>query len=204
MSDKKISIVDYGMGNLRSVEKAFESFGVFPEITSDYDKILNSDGIILPGVGAFPDAMECLEKLKLDEALKKAAKKGVPIMGICLGMQLLFDESDEVRLTEGLGVIDGRVKKFEVDLKIPHMGWNSLNIVKECTVLKGVKQGSYVYFVHSYYAVLNEEELVAFAPYEVNAPAVVMKGNVFGLQFHPEKSGDVGIQMLKNFWELIK
>ena len=204
MSDKKISIVDYGMGNLRSVEKAFESFGVFPEITSDYDKILNSDGIILPGVGAFPDAMECLEKLKLDEALKKAAEKSVPIMGICLGMQLLFDESDEVRLTKGLGLIDGRVKKFEVDLKIPHMGWNSLNIVKECPVLKGVKQGSYVYFVHSYHAVLKEEELVAFAPYGVNAPAVVMKGNVFGLQFHPEKSGDVGIQMLKNFWELIK
>ena len=204
MSDKKISIVDYGMGNLRSVEKAFESFGVYPSVTSDFDEILNSDAVILPGVGAFPDAMECLKKLKLDEAIKKTAEKGIPIMGICLGMQLLFDESDEVRLTKGLGLIDGRVKKFEVDLKIPHMGWNSLNIVKRCPILKGVKQGSYVYFVHSYYADMEQDELVADTPYGVDAPALVSKGNVFGLQFHPEKSGEVGIQMLKNFWELIK
>lgn len=204
MSDKKISIVDYGMGNLRSVQKAFESFGVKPIITSNSKEILESDGVILPGVGAFPDAMGNLKKLKLDSALKTVAKENVPLLGICLGMQLLFDESDEVRLTEGLGLIPGRVRKFEVDLKIPHMGWNSLNIVKESPFLNGIKQESYVYFVHSYYAELKEDDLVADTFYGVSVPAIVSKNNVYGAQFHPEKSGDVGIQMLKNYWELVK
>lgn len=204
MSDKKISIVDYGMGNLRSVQKAFESFGVKPIITSDSEEILKSDGVILPGVGAFPDAMENLKKLNLDSAIKTAAKSKVPLLGICLGMQLLFDESDEVRPTEGLGLIPGKVKKFEVDLKIPHMGWNSLNIVKKSPFLNGIKEESYVYFVHSYYAELKEDDLVADTFYGVSVPAIVSKNNVFGAQFHPEKSGDVGIQMLKNYWELVK
>lgn len=204
VKNKKISIVDYGMGNLRSVQKAFESFGVKPVITSNKEEILKSDGVILPGVGAFPDAMESLKSLKLKDAVKKAAKEGIPVLGICLGMQLLFEESEEIKTTEGLGLIAGRIKKFEVDLKIPHMGWNNLSIVNDCPLLKDVPNESYVYFVHSYYAEMNRENLAAESLYGIEVPAVVFKDNVYGTQFHPEKSGDVGIQMLKNYWELVK
>lgn len=200
-----ISIVDYGMGNLRSVQKALEFIGAEAEITDDNDKILNSRGIILPGVGAFPDAMDNIKKLGIDTVLNEAVNEGTPLMGICLGMQLLFDESEEVRNTKGLGFLRGKIKKFNVDLKIPHMGWNNLIIDSDCEILKDVKEGSYVYFVHSYYAQIQEEEVLkAHSFYGINTPAVVSKGNVFGLQFHPEKSGEPGMQMLKNFWELIK
>lgn len=202
---KRISIIDYGMGNLGSVQKAFEFIGAKSLITSKVEEIKNSDAIVLPGVGAFPDAMENLNKLGLDKVIIDEAKMGKTFMGICLGMQLMFEESDEVRLTKGLGLIEGRVKKFEVDLKIPQIGWNNLDISKQCEVLKDTKEGEYVYFVHSYYADLkNEENLNAYCNYGVKVPAVVSKGNAFGLQFHPEKSGEVGIKMLKNFWELIK
>jgi glutamine amidotransferase len=202
LENKKIAIIDYGMGNLRSVQKAFESFGATCSITSDSKEILSSSGVILPGVGAFPDAMESIKKLGFDVALKKAVDKKTPIMGICLGMQLLFDSSSEIRDTKGLGLIKGNIKKFEVDLKIPHMGWNNLNIIKENALLEGVKNNSYVYFVHSYYAKLNEQNLNADTVYGIKVPAVVSSGNVFGTQFHPEKSGEPGIQMLKNFWNL--
>lgn len=205
MKEKKIAIVDYGMGNLRSVEKAFEFIGAKAKITENAEEIINSSGILLPGVGAFPDAMENIKKLGLDKVLKEAVKNGTPIMGICLGMQLLFEESDEVRVTEGLGFLKGKIKKFEVNLKIPHMGWNDLIIDKSCEVLKDVEEGSYVYFVHSFYAQIEEEGVLnAHSFYGIDTPAVVSKGNVFGLQFHPEKSGEPGMQMLKNFWELIK
>ena len=202
MENKKIAIIDYGMGNLRSVQKAFESFGATCSITSDSKEILSSSGVILPGVGAFPDAMESIKKLGFDVALKKAVDKKTPILGICLGMQLLFDSSSEIRDTKGLGLIKGNIKKFEVDLKIPHMGWNNLNIIKENALLEGVKNNSYVYFVHSYYAKLNEQNLNADTVYGIKVPAVVSSSNVFGTQFHPEKSGEPGIQMLKNFWNL--
>lgn len=202
MKSKKISIVDYGMGNIRSVQKAFESFGTTCNITSDEDEILSSNGIILPGVGAFPDAMANIKKIKIDVTLQKAIKMNIPILGICLGMQLLFDESDEVRNTKGLGFIRGKIKKFQIDLKVPHMGWNNLNIIKSSPILEGVKNNSYVYFVHSYYAEMNEENIDAATLYGANVPAVVSNGNIFGTQFHPEKSGDPGIQMLKNFWKL--
>lgn len=202
MENKKIAIIDYGMGNLRSVQKAFESFGATCSITSDSKEILSSSGVILPGVGAFPDAMESIKKLGFDVAIKKAVDKKTPILGICLGMQLLFDSSSEIRDTKGLGLIKGNIEKFEVDLKIPHMGWNNLNIIKENALLEGVKNNSYVYFVHSYYAKLNEQNLNADTVYGIKVPAVVSSGNVFGTQFHPEKSGEPGIQMLKNFWNL--
>lgn len=202
MENKKIAIIDYGMGNLRSVQKAFESFGATCSITSDSKEILSSSGVILPGVGAFPDAMGSIKKLGFDVALKKAVDKKTPILGICLGMQLLFDSSSEIRDTKGLGLIKGNIEKFEVDLKIPHMGWNNLNIIKENALLQGVKNNSYVYFVHSYYAKLNEQNLNADTVYGIKVPAVVSSGNVFGTQFHPEKSGEPGIQMLKNFWNL--
>ncbi|MFL0250373.1 imidazole glycerol phosphate synthase subunit HisH [Clostridium neuense] len=202
---KKLAIVDYGMGNLRSVQKAFEFIGAEPLITSKIEEIKNSDAIVLPGVGAFPDAMKNLSELGLDKVMLDEARKGKPFMGICLGMQLLFEESEEVRTTKGLGLIEGKVKRLQVDLKIPQIGWNNLNISKPCAVLKDTKKNEYVYFVHSYYADLKKEDnLNAYCNYGVKVPAVVSSGNIFGLQFHPEKSGDVGIKMLKNFWELIK
>lgn len=200
-----IAIVDYGMGNLRSVENALDFLGIESIITSDKETIFNSDGIILPGVGAFPDAIDNIKEAGLDKVLKDAVNKGKPLLGICLGMQLLFEESDEVKLSKGLGFLKGRIEKLNIDLKVPHMGWNSLNMEKESPILNGIKKGSHVYFVHSYYAVTGEEEILnAYADYGVKVPGVVSKGNVYGIQFHPEKSGEVGLRMLKNFGEMIK
>lgn len=200
-----IAIVDYGMGNLRSVENALDFLGIESIITSDKETILNSDGIILPGVGAFPDAIDNIKEAGLDKVLKEAVNKGKPLLGICLGMQLLFEESDEVKLSKGLGFLKGRIEKLNIDLKVPHMGWNSLNMEKASPILNGIKKGSHVYFVHSYYAVTGEEEILnAYADYGVKIPGVVSKGNVYGIQFHPEKSGEIGLRMLKNFGEMIK
>lgn len=200
-----ISIIDYGMGNLRSVQKALESIGEEAIITSDKEQIEKSDGVILPGVGAFPDAMENLKSKGLDEALKYAVAQKKPVLGICLGMQLLFTEGEEVKQCEGLGLIQGKIKKLYGDVKIPHMGWNSLKIDKKCALLEGIDEGSYVYFVHSFYAEMeNKEDLNATTFYEIDVPAIVSDGNLFGAQFHPEKSGDVGIQMLKNFAKLTR
>lgn len=200
MEEKNISIIDYGMGNLRSIQKAFESFGVYVKVTSNSDEILNSRGIILPGVGAFKDAVENIKKMGIEDTIYAAAKREIPILGICLGMQLLFEESDEVELTKGLGLIAGRIEKLKTNFKIPHMGWNNLKIVKESPLLKAVKSESYVYFVHSYYANTDEKNVYGYASYGCEVPAVVGNNkNIYGVQFHPEKSGDVGIKMLKNF-----
>ncbi|MDP4177756.1 MAG: imidazole glycerol phosphate synthase subunit HisH [Bacillota bacterium] len=201
-----IRIIDYGMGNLRSVQKAVEFLGFQADISSNIDEIKNSTGIILPGVGAFPDAMKEIKEKGFDVLLKEMVyEKKIPLLGICLGMQLLFDESDEVQLTEGLGFIKGRVKKLEVDLKIPHMGWNNLKFNGKSPILEGVKEDSYVYFVHSFYAdMANIEDLKASAEYGVTVPAVVAHENVYGTQFHPEKSGEAGMKMLKNFLEMVK
>lgn len=200
-----ISIVDYDMGNLKSVEKALDYVGLKSIITCDKEVILNSDGIILPGVGAFPDAIENIKARGIDKILKNAVSDGKPLLGICLGMQLLFEESDEFRVCKGLGFLKGRITKLNVEYKIPHMGWNNLNIRKKTPILKGIDNGSYVYFVHSYYAQVGEEDILnADVDYGVNVTAVVSKNNVYGMQFHPEKSGNVGIKMLKNFGEMIK
>lgn len=200
-----ISIIDYGMGNLRSVQKALESIGEEAIITSDKEQIEKSEGIILPGVGAFPDAMENLKNKGLDEALKGAVLQEKPILGICLGMQLLFSQGDEVRVCEGLGFLQGKIQRLYGDVKIPHMGWNSLKIDKNCAILDDIDEGSYVYFVHSFYAeITNKENLNATSFYGMDVPAVVSDKNLFGVQFHPEKSGDVGIQMLKNFARLTR
>lgn len=198
-----ISIIDYGMGNLRSVEKALQSLGFETIITSSEKEIKNSKGIILPGVGAFPKAMENLKKNNLDEILKEEVKSGKPLIGICLGMQLLFDSSDEVTFTKGLGFIEGHVKKFEISEKIPHMGWNDLKYNVPTPMLKGIKEGEFVYFVHSFYADMKDKNINAYTEYEIKVPAVVSNDNVIGFQFHPEKSGNVGLRMLSNFKELI-
>lgn len=198
-----ISIIDYGMGNLRSVEKALQLIGFDTIITSDEKEIKNSKGIILPGVGAFPKAMENLKKSNLDEILKEEVKSGKPLLGICLGMQLLFDSSDEVAFTKGLGFIEGHVKKFEISEKIPHMGWNDLKFNIPTPMLKDINEGEFVYFVHSFYADMKDKNLNAYTEYEIKVPAVVSNENVMGFQFHPEKSGNVGLRMLSNFKELI-
>ena len=200
-----IAIVDYGVGNLRSVQKAFEYLGYEAVVTSDAKEVLNSEGIILPGVGAFPDAMENLRARGLDEVLKKASEINTPILGICLGMQLLFDIGHEIKECAGLGLIKGNIKRLEGKVKIPHMGWNDLKIDRECPLLEGVEEGSYVYFVHSFYAdVENNESLNASTFYGQKVPAIVSNENVFGIQFHPEKSGNTGLRILRNFGELIK
>ncbi|MBE6068036.1 MAG: imidazole glycerol phosphate synthase subunit HisH [Clostridium lundense] len=199
-----IAIVDYGMGNLKSVQKALTFLNIDSFISSKKDEISRSKGIIIPGVGAFPDAMENIKKDGLDLLIKEEAKKGKPILGICLGMQLLFEESEEICNTKGLGFLKGKVVEIQGDVKVPHMGWNNLKFQEESLLLKGVKEGSFAYFVHSYYAKLGEEGILnAYTEYGVSIPAIVSKDNIFGIQFHPEKSGEAGMKILKNFGELI-
>lgn len=199
-----IAIIDYGVGNLNSVYKALESLGFKAKITNDENDINKADGIILPGVGAFKDAYENLKKKGLVEILIKNMKKDKPLLGICLGMQLLYEESLEDGKWKGLGFLKGSVVKFKDDVKVPHMGWNNLNILKEDDITKYINEKDYVYFVHSYYAKGNDNDLIASTDYKVKVPAIVRKGNVIGMQFHPEKSGKVGLKLLKAFGEMIK
>lgn len=194
-----IAIVDYGMGNLRSVQKAFEYLGISAQITENRDDIKNASHIVLPGVGAFADAIRCLEEKGLNTVLCDEIKKGKPFMGICLGMQLLFDKSYENGEHKGLGLIPGEVVPFQVGkLKVPHMGWNSLD-ARENVIFNAVSK-KYVYFVHSYHAAdVPEEYVLARTDYGYSFVSVVQKDNVFGLQFHPEKSGNTGLDMLRRF-----
>jgi len=188
------------MGNLRSVQKALEYIGEQAVITNDKEIIMKSNGIIVPGVGAFPDAMENLKKTGMDKVIISAAKENKPLLGICLGMQLFFESSDEVILKSGLGILKGKVTKLKADVKIPHMGWNSLSLKNKSPILNGTIQGSFVYFVHSYYvSCIDSKSLNAVCNYGVQIPAVISLNNIFGVQFHPEKSGEAGINMLRNF-----
>lgn len=199
-----IAIVDYGVGNLKSVQNALKALNIPSIISSDNEVIANSRSIIVPGVGAFPDAMKNLKDRGLDKVIKTAAKQGKPILGICLGMQLFFDAGEEIERCEGLGFFKGTIKKLEGSIKIPHMGWNSLSFETDTPLLVGVKENSYAYFVHSYYAQVDEENIVnAYSMYEKKIPAIVSKGNIFGMQFHPEKSGEAGMKLLKNFGEMV-
>lgn len=193
----KIAIIDYGMGNLYSVEQALKRLGADVVVSSNVDELNACDALVLPGVGAFPDAMERLQSTGLDELVKQTKK---PLLGICLGMQLMFEGSDEVRPTAGLGIFKGRIEKFENVPRIPHMGWNRLNYTKDQRETQ-----DYVYFVHSFYAKgCAEDELVAYANYEQEVvPAIVAKDNFTGMQFHPEKSGKVGIRLLNGWLEKV-
>ncbi len=198
----KIAVVDYGVGNLMSVTNAFEYLGMSACITSDPAEMSLADAIVLPGVGAFPDAAEKLRGPGLDMMiLDQAGKK--PVLGICLGMQLLFSKGEELRPTPGLGLIPGTVDRIRTDLKLPHIGWNSLHLQNDSPIFRGIPDGSYVYFVHSYcgYAEL-EETVTARTDYGTSIVAAVGRENIYGTQFHPEKSGDIGLQILKNFGEL--
>ncbi len=202
-----IAIIDYGLGNLNSVYKALERLGFEAVITDDFDVINSSKAIILPGVGAFHDAMDNLKQTGLINCIKENVKRGKPILGICLGMQLLYEKSFEDGEWEGLGFLRGEIVKFNESLKVPHMGWNQLkknSLNSGNKILKYVNEGDSVYFVHSYYAKSDFSEVLTYADYGVKVPGVVAKENVYGMQFHPEKSGETGLNLLKAFGEMIK
>lgn len=197
-----IAIIDYDAGNLRSVEKALARIGEKAIITRDREQILNADKVILPGVGAFGDAMQNLRQFGLVDVIKEAIALKKPFLGICLGLQLLFERSDESDGVEGLGVLEGEILRIPncEGLKIPHMGWNSLDIKEGATLFKGLEEHPYVYFVHSYYLrAKNEADVAATTFYSTQIHASVEHENVFACQFHPEKSGKIGLQILKNF-----
>lgn len=199
-----IAIIDYNVGNLASVTNAFKRQGMDVKVTRDPQEILDAKGIVLPGVGTFPVAMDNLRKVGLIDVLTQVQKKGTPILGICLGMQILFEKGYEVTPTDGLGFLKGEVKLMNVEAKLPHMGWNQLVFNHEHPLLKYVDEGEYVYFVHSFGAHCPDEELMAYANYGgAKIPALVAKDHVMGCQFHPEKSGEVGTRILKAFKELV-
>ncbi len=200
-----IAIIDYDAGNIKSVEKALKKLGQEVSITRDAEVILHADKVILPGVGAFGDAMSNLKKYRLDEVIYQVVEKGTPFLGICLGLQLLFEKSEESKGVAGLGILEGEICRIPdcEGLKIPHMGWNSLHLTNDGRLFHGIEEGAYVYFVHSYYLKAKDEAIVkATTEYSTHIHASVEKGNVFACQFHPEKSSDVGMQILKNFVEL--
>ena len=200
-----IAFIEYDAGNITSVEKAMQFLGQEVTVTRDRDTILNADKVILPGVGAFGDAMAKLRQYGLDKVIHEVAEKKIPLLGICLGLQLLFERSDETPGVEGLGVLKGEILRIpeKEGLKIPHMGWNSLKYPHQGRLFKDVPEDSYVYFVHSYYLKAEDESIVtATTDYSTLIHASVEQGNVFACQFHPEKSSDVGLQILKNFVEL--
>lgn len=197
-----IAIIDYGAGNLQSVKKALDFIGAESVITDNPETINTCDKILLPGVGSFGDAMASMRAKNLVETVKQNALSGKAFLGICLGLQLLFEESEESPNVQGLGIFKGKIRRFPSDmgLKIPHIGWNSLEIKQKDTLFKGIPENSYVYFVHSYY--LEAEDLTDVATitnYGIDFHSAVGKGNIFATQFHPEKSGDVGLQILRNF-----
>ena len=200
-----IAIIDYNAGNLKSVEKALHLLGEETVITRSFQEIEAADKVILPGVGAFGDAMEQLKKYELDKVIREVAAQGKPFLGICLGLQLLFEGSDESQGVEGLHILDGQVLRIPdaPGLKIPHIGWNSLELANDGRLFQGIENGAYVYFVHSYYLKAANEQIVkATTEYSTHIHASVEQGNVFACQFHPEKSGAVGLSILKNFAEL--
>ena len=209
-----ISVIDYGVGNLFSLKSSLDYIGLDKTLTNDIEKIKNSKGIILPGVGAFRDAIKNLEKYNLKDIIIEEAKSGKPFLGICLGMQLLFEKSYEYGEYNGLGLIDGEIDEIkkhissELDLKIPHMGWNNLNVndkFKDDKILKNIdfENDVYVYYVHSYFANTDIKNVIAYSDYGTNIPGIVKKNNVYGMQFHPEKSSDVGLKLLKNWGDLL-
>lgn len=202
-----IAIIDYDAGNIKSVEKAFQLLGEEVTLTRDRDVILGADEVVLPGVGAFGDAMEKLRHYNLVDVIREVVRQNIPFLGICLGLQLLFERSEESPGVEGLGVLKGEIVHIPEDcgLKIPHIGWNSLKFPEKGKLFRGIAEDSYVYFVHSYYLKAADEKIVtATTEYGTLIHASVEQGNVFACQFHPEKSSEVGLQILRNFVQLSK
>lgn len=196
-----IAIADYGIGNLRSVQKAFNKLGYDAIITGDKAVIESASHVVLPGVGAFADAINLLKTTSLDKVIIAEANKDKPILGICLGMQLLFESSSESGVHEGLGLIKGKITRFDIDFKVPQVGWNSVKVAKPSKILKNV-DGEYFYFVHSFCAADINDETCGITDYSVEFTSAVEKNNIFGVQFHPEKSGESGLKILKNFAEI--
>ena len=197
-----IAIIDYDAGNVKSVEKALQALNQDVVVTKDRDTLLKADKVILPGVGAFGDAMEKLHAYGLVDVIDEIVKMKKPFLGICLGLQLMFDESEESPGVKGLGILKGKIVRFpQSELKVPQIGWNSLEFPKESVLFKGIDSGEYVYFVHSYYLKAEEDIVAATTEYGVIVHAAVEKDNVFACQFHPEKSSAVGLNILKNFVE---
>jgi len=197
-----IKIIDYGMGNLKSVDKAFKKLGYQVEVVTDSRNLEDATGVVLPGVGAFKDAMNNLKEAGFIKPLTKLIKEGRPFLGICLGLQLLFSSSQEFGTTEGLDIISGQVKKFPADLgyKIPHIGWNNIKQKKDIELYTNIEDESYQYFVHSYYVVPDDKEVIATTTdYGIEFVSSIAKDNIYAVQFHPEKSSEVGLQILDNF-----
>lgn len=207
---KKIAIIDYGMGNLRSVQKGFEKVGINTFITDKPEDILSADGVVLPGVGAFRDCMVNLSADNLIEPIKQVVERGTPFLGICLGLQLLFTESEEFGIHKGLDILPGRIRRFPADmpdgdrkLKVPHMGWNRISIKKESPLLSDISDGDYFYFVHSYYVDTPDKDIIlTTTDYGINFTSAVCRDNVYGVQFHPEKSQDIGLKIFKRFGDM--
>lgn len=196
----QVAIIDYGVGNLRSVEKAFAATGCEAIITADENQLRNAQRLILPGVGAFGACIKALTERGFDRLVLEKAREGTPLLGVCVGMQLLFDESVEFGATSGLGLLRGRVRRFENDLVVPHVGWNRIYQKQQHVLFDGIDDGSFCYFVHSFYCEPTDETVVAGeTEYGARYASVVAHKNICGVQFHPEKSQDVGLRMLKNF-----
>lgn len=202
-----IAIIDYGAGNIQSVKKAFEHIGCDCFVTRNHDEIMKADGAVLPGVGSFGDTVDSLNEFGIADTTVEYIKTGKPFFGICLGLQLLFPGSEESPGAKGLSVFDGSITKIPngEGLKIPHMGWNSLDIIKRDRLFKGISGSPYVYFVHSYFLNASDRKIVAAqTEYGVTIDAAIEQNNVFATQFHPEKSGDVGLQILRNFADIVR
>ncbi len=199
-----IVIIDYGMGNLRSVQKSLEAMGYNTLIASDPDQLKMASKVILPGVGAYEDAMKNLEEIGMDQAIKDFVQTGRPFLGICLGMQMLMSVSEENGFHKGLDLVPGQVLKLPTSVKVPHMGWNSLDFQRSIPLTNGIRDGNFLYFVHSYYVKLNNVNYsVATTDYGMNFCSIVAKDNILGVQFHPEKSSSLGQNILKNFGEMM-
>ena len=203
-----IAVIDYGVGNLFSLKSSLDYTGLENIFTNSENEIRKADALILPGVGAFRDAIDILNKTGLGTIIKEEAEKGKKILGICLGMQLLFDKSYEYGEYEGLGLINGNIVSIKDNLKnkklkVPHMGWNGLEFLREDKILKYINEGEYVYYVHSYYAENCNDSVIACSDYELKIPGIVKNDNIYGIQFHPEKSGKTGLNILKAFGEMI-
>lgn len=203
--EKFVAVIDYGLGNLRSVSKAIEAIGKCAKVTNNPQDLENASALVLPGVGAFQQAMQNLSVIDIIPTLKKEIKKGKPFLGICLGLQILFTESDEHGKSDGLDIIEGKVKKFSPNVKIPHMGWNTVSQSVENKLFNGITENNYFYFVHSYFVLPEDQKcVIATTDYGQKFASAINRGNIWGVQFHPEKSHDLGLKVLENFIQNVK
>jgi glutamine amidotransferase len=200
-----IAIVDYGMGNLRSVEKGFLKVGVDARVVREPQAVDDADAVVLPGVGAFRDCIRNLAQTSMTESIMRSIQKGKPYLGICLGLQVLFSESEEFGIYKGLDVFKGKVVRFQIDLKVPHMGWNNVKILRKPPIFDGIQDESFFYFVHSYYVAPDDTAAVSTTTdYGITFTSMVWKDNIFATQFHPEKSQESGLRVLKNFGDFVR